>query len=369
MRGAVFVAVLVVLSGCAGFTDSQPTTSVTTTTATPTTVSTSTDTATTTTSSTPTTATTTTTTTSTTRTTTAGPVANPWGREEVTVGVVNLANNRSITPLVEQALSYWENNTERYGTYPVDYVLVNESTQDADIVVRFVSTIEDCGHDTDLTEPLGCAPLLTADTEPRRHEYISIRAGYIDESTLATIKHEFGHTLGLTHDDEPQPLMAAYGDADKLPIRNASELDYPWHKQNLTIYVETGEGWSYAQAERETDKLIEYYNDGAQGWLTADVEFTYADSRDTADIVIRYDNSEDCGYAYGGACGRTYGFSTDADPALEYYSEAVVVVTDVETDSGGWFAATQLAYTLGAEKRGVPYALEDQERADGEWYR
>lgn len=107
---------------------------------------------------------------------------------------------------LDDALTYWNVWSPRYGDYAMRFEIDNE-TYVPDIVVRFVGDILSCGELED-PEIAGCAPIIYANTTIRdRPVYVYIESGWEYCETREIIKHEFGHVLGLHHDDEPQPLM------------------------------------------------------------------------------------------------------------------------------------------------------------------
>ena len=111
---------------------------------------------------------------------------------------------------VEKAISYWNEHSEEYGRYNASY-RVTDAREKADIIVEFVEDVE-CGYlpDVGRRESLGCAPLINPYERFGEGESARIRisAGIGGSKRVQVIKHEFGHTLGLTHGMEPMPLMS-----------------------------------------------------------------------------------------------------------------------------------------------------------------
>ncbi|XVH31281.1 hypothetical protein ACNS7O_12925 [Haloferacaceae archaeon DSL9] len=138
----------------------------------------------------------------------------PWGTDPVGVGVTqDVPARRGFVGLVQRALDYWEGHSERYAGYPVTYRLRPNATDSA-IDVTLVDGIDVCGETDHDGTIVGCAPLVRG--RPPAPTTVRIADGYDDERTLGTIKHELGHTLGLTHDDEPRHIMSE-DIADRIP--------------------------------------------------------------------------------------------------------------------------------------------------------
>lgn len=342
------VVLLVVLAGCTGSPQSQLTTTAPATT-TPTTTAT--------------------TTTTTAPTTTTRVVQNPWGADPVTVAVTNFANDsRNIAPLAREAIAYWEGPNSTHGDYPVDYLLVDDAS-DAHIVIQFVEKVHNCGNAEEDTA-LGCAPLLTADSQPGSPSQIQIRSGYTDKTTANIIKHELGHTRGLEHGDEPMPTMAAVdSNAKQFPVTDAADRLNPWQKDTLNVYLSAEAGWSDQTLSMSAREAIKYYNTGADGWERATVTFKITESKREADIIIRANANDDLGFETGGYGWTVDGEQLDSDPALERYTGATLVLDSVRKPYGEWYVGALLGYSLGAQNQSdLPEPFAEPKEADESWF-
>lgn len=147
---------------------------------------------------------------------------DPFPRTDtVTVGITYITSgDRNITPLVQEAVEYWMENDDKYGDYTTDWV-VKPNADNPDVVVLYVDTIVKCGFGPNQDYYIGCTNLLSTDQSANTPVQVEIAAGYNNESTINTIKHEFGHLYGLEHGEEPMPLMSATGDA--VPLNETEE--------------------------------------------------------------------------------------------------------------------------------------------------
>jgi len=349
------VVLSVLLAGCSTgvLQPGQPTASATTTNPTTTAMATATTGATTTGTTTQTTPAGTTTATP----TTARPPDNQWGHNPVTIAVYDYANTeQNVTPLVSQAIAYWNNHSEVYAGVNVAFALVPNDTN-PDIRLSLIDRIPRCGNRTH--ELLGCADLNPPDRTPHTPSLVRIRAGYSDRTTLHTIKHELGHVLGLTHQDRPQPLMNSTDpNATTLPQPNATDVPLPWLDRNITVFVDTSH--AVANHEPQVEHALQYFEDGADGTLAVTSRFHVVANESRADIVIRiYADAQQTSWLdSSGSTTRVYGDDVDGDGALEYYTNATIVVAGIDNDASGWHVAYWLAYDLGYTRAERPPVLQ-----------
>lgn len=297
--------------------------------------------------------------TSTTATAAEGAVApreNPYGEGTLTVAVSNEVNDsRDFAPLVRGALDFWEANDRRYVGYEVDYRVVADA-ESADVVVRFVESVEECGREDHVA---GCAPLVTGGPVDRPVT-VRVRGGFSDDSTTLVLQHELGHTLGLGHDDEPQSVMSARSVLTTLPQRNASDKSLPWDRSTLSVYVDTAALPSDERpaARRQVDAAFGYFADGAEGTVPESVSFVRAASPDEADVVVRFSDDSPC-QPGPGSCGAIAGTDPDGDGALERYTRLEITLTDVDTDAVAWHVGRWLGRGLGLEGEELPDPLRE----------
>jgi hypothetical protein len=295
----------------------------------------------------------------------AGDPDNPYGGENITVAVTATDSKRSFTPLVAEAVDYWETHDERYLNYSVN-VTVAASASDPDIRVSFVSHIPRCGK---VANAAGCAPEITAPSQTG--DTVEIRAldNLSANSTVRVLEHEFGHALGLGHGDRPRDLMATYTTLTGLPQPNASERALAWNDSTFTVFVTE----EVSAGEREQiNHALDYYDRGANGTVPENVSFRMVSTFESADIVIRPAERSLCG-SERESCGSVFGSDTDGDGALETYTRLEITYDDIDTDAVGWHVARWLGLAFGIENgSGYPPALREGTGYDerrSEWWR
>ena len=288
---------------------------------------------------------------------------NPWGERTLTVAVVRSGDgsvDAARLAAVRAAAEWWTGNASDHAGYPVTFV-VDADASDPDVVVEFVPEVVDCGHDGDA---VGCAPVVVDGPAPRPTT-VSVRAGLSASSTRDVLEHEFGHLLGLAHDDEPASVMAAEAAVTTIPRPNATKRAFPWPDPTFTVYVDSGDA-DPAAFRTAVDHALGYYADGAPG-MPGNLSFEVVTNRSAADVVVR--RGDACGRA--GSCVRVTGVDPDDDDALEAYRRLRITVQDVDTDAVAWHVGNWLAYGLGAEpERQRPPPFRDASVAErrSDWW-
>lgn len=334
MKRALVLAVIVLLAGCGG--QAAPATQTTATTETPTATATATP----------------------TPTATPAPPDNPFQSDPVVVAIEN-PTNRSFEPLVRSAAAYWNTNAGTYGEWSTT-LIVRPNATDPDIRVRFIDDIVVCDSEIG-GEFLGCAPVPEA-INPGETAVIDIERGYTDASTLSTIKHEFGHVYGVTHGEEPMPLMNASSVANETAQPNATERAVPWQTNHIQVYVNYSSfDASRDRVSKQVSRTLRYFDEG-QDSVPDRVRVTKTGNRSAAEIVVRARPLSDAA-----SDGSFYGMSPDADRALEYYTNATITLDrGLEEENIGW----HIGYWLdgGLSKGLLPPFDEPEEDSRGNWW-
>lgn len=295
---------------------------------------------------------------------------NPWRESELTVAIdASVDPDREYAPLVRKALDYWEENGHRYAGYPIRYEVVPNATN-PDMIVRFVDSVEECGTEE---HTAGCAPVLTSPMQVDRPVEVRVMTSFSDPSTVQVLKHEFGHTLGLTHDDEPQSVMAARSQLTTPPQPNATDRALPWADPELTVYVDESGIDSHDRDEvfRQIRAALDYYDRGAEGTVPENVSFVLIDDATAADVTISFIERSSCTTG-SGSCGSVSGSDPDGDGALETYTHLRISLVDVDVDATAWHVGYWIGFGLGFEDESEyppPFIDASYEDRRSEWWR
>jgi len=293
---------------------------------------------------------------------------NPWGVETVTVGIetaepgVNESDYRSA---VAESVDYWNERAHRYGEYDAAFEL-DADAERPDVVVRFTSTVRCQG------EPgwIGCAPLLDATSVAEPPTTVLINSEYDDATVERTVKHEFGHLLGIRHGEAPMPLMEANADAGVNVDSSTLSGANPWREDIVEVYVATDE-LSEERAvavRRQVDAAVAYYDAGAEGTVPENVTFRRTDSRSDAEVVVLFQDDPWCREG-SGSCARVNGVDADQDGTVEYYSGSTIVLSNVGTDAVGWHVGYWLGEAMGASSREeLSPVFQSGENRTGDWW-
>lgn len=133
---------------------------------------------------------------------------HPFAGETQTVQVeADSTSPHDLDALAEATLSFWEETSEQYVGFPVDF---EAGDDDPDIRITYSDSPAGCENVPNYSDQvLGCAPVLEAGSVPRRPVVARVVASARPPGAIrVTTKHEIGHTLGLDHDDPPANVMS-----------------------------------------------------------------------------------------------------------------------------------------------------------------
>jgi len=291
---------------------------------------------------------------------------NPWDAEDVVVAVdTGSSADRDYVQAVSNAVAYWNRNANRYGQYAPRFV-VRPDAKDPDVVVRFGPTVV-CNGETGW---LGCAPVLNATDDTDSPTVVQINTRYDDDTINRTVKHEFGHLLGIRHGEEPMPLMEPAQKTQALTQPNVTERENPWQDDRIEVYVDYGDMSRQRRAATRSQigYALTYYDEGAEGSVSENVTFVETDAPGEAEIYILFMDDPWCRNG-AGSCGDTVGVDADGDESVEYHTETRIAISNVQTDAVGWHVGYWIGDAMGASSRSeLPPAFRRGANRTGEWW-
>ncbi|ELZ70411.1 hypothetical protein C457_08169 [Haloferax prahovense DSM 18310] len=293
------------------------------------------------------------------------PADNPWRRAPIVVGIDAPADGRDYASFVESAVDYWRANASATAYDPAFVVVPNASTPD--VTVSIVERIDACG-DYDGTDAVGCAPLLDGDdpTAPSEPVSVVVAAGYDDQTTQTVLRHEFGHLLGLTHDDAGDfAVLSERIETTRLPEPDAADRETPFRERTVAVHVDLSNVSPDDRAtyEAEIDHALSYYEAGADGVAPANLSFERVSDPTMADVTLSVSAFGD---GDSGVRWRRTGVDADDDEALEWYTGGDLVVdAGLDPSLVDWYVGAGLGYLLAADERAdLPPPFRDGDRSD-----
>jgi hypothetical protein len=211
---------------------------------------------------------------------------NPFGERTLTVEIVRAGDDPYKETVAREALAYWENNSEAYAGYPIEYRVVEDAT-DPRIRIEFVSEPIECGGSTE-RYLVGCAPI----NRDGAAQTSSVRVGqnYTASYTHDVLVHELGHTLGLDHASEPRRYMRA-----KLPSGII--------RDTVHVYATRPDRPVSPAAREEIEAALAYYATYPEFNESQRLDWVSVDTVNRADFVIEVtENDPDCFGTDGGSC-------------------------------------------------------------------
>jgi hypothetical protein len=289
----------------------------------------------------------------------------------VTVAVAG-DDAESLRPQLAEALSFWESNLEHSRYSEITFEIVAD-VDEANIVIEPTEDLAVCGNRLD-PESVGCAP-LPGDDGFSGQTTIHIETGYTDESQVTILKHEIGHTLGLTHDasmDIMQPRLAL----TNLPQTDAVDKANPWEQETIHIHVNDSAVPEPIRDEHDNHvgHAIGYYQDGGEGFFPENATLERTESPEDADITVTFGDRSDIGDRDQWSDATVYGTDSDDDGRLEVFTEAdIQLAYNVEGDYGitSYNLGYWIAYSFAAQpgEYPPPWEQDDITYEDHWWQR
>ena len=277
------------------------------------------------------------------------PPQNPWEADNITVQIVEQPGQRDYVPLVKSAIDYWNANMSSVG-WEGQFVY-DSGTQDPDIPIRIVDDVGRCGESYS-DDSIGCAPIYNqtgqavADDDP-----VEIQSMLDDSSTIDVAVHEFGHTLGLTHEDVANwSIMNATTAVAEVQQPNATERSNPFTDDTIEVYYNDTANRLNDYIIGEFDDVWSYYNEGESEIVPSNVTFQRTENESAADIEIRLVEELDNGVS----TVQWRGYDPDADGAFETYATATVIIDEeVNQDSMAWHTGSWTTYLFSSQEEGA----------------
>jgi len=299
---------------------------------------------------------------------------NPWGEDVLIVGLDDSNATRDVKPLIRETLDYWEKNDDQYGDYQINFSFRPNAVQ-PDIRIRMLNSLPRCAdEDDDVDSYLGCAPLLEEGTTAYAPEYVDIVVGYDNETTLTTLKHEFGHVLGIEHGEEPMPIMAEVQvNAARQPLPDVKGQRYTFKEGHVDVYVDL-ESFDApaARVNEQVGHAISFYNNSANGNVPPLLVVDRTHNRSEAEIVIKeIEGRLECldEPRETGSCGPMFGYDPDRDGALEYYTNQTITIKNVDTEKIGWHVGFHMSFALNPDEEFYPFESDAPEDLRQDWWR
>lgn len=263
---------------------------------------------------------------------------SPYDTVTLTVAVSYESDDiRDMSGEVNRSLRYWERQWNESVGYPVVYEQV-ESTDEAALHLQFVESLTTCGSEIDEVK-VGCADFVEGDAPDQVD--VRVESGRTDDGTTAVLIHELGHTLGLTHDDEPQYYMQA---------------TVPLSPQRLEVGVEVVTDGTVTAAEMDQlSKALDFLETHPD--LDADRTFVLVEETVRADVVIQIDapaTDWHCSIDVG-SCVQTGVYT--------YEDQYHIATRDIDTEVLGWHVGANLALAL-FEEGDMPYEFREARSYD-----
>lgn len=255
---------------------------------------------------------------------------SPYDSVTLEVAVESEDGLRDVNATIEDAMAYWEANALRYAGYPVEYERVNG---DADVALTLVTNVSTCGVESGRF--LGCATLVQQQAPTVVNA--SVEVTQTNQGVYETAVHEFGHTLGLEHGDEPERLMQA--------------VSNKWGREELGVLVR---GDTDAVDQQDLLAGLTYISEQTSA---TNASYIQVHAREQAEIVVNI----------GGEC--TEEFVSCGDTTSEFSDQSIINVTgDLDREAVPWHVAYITAQFAGEVPRILQPENAGHDDRRSEWW-
>lgn len=278
------------------------------------------------------------------------PTQNPWKSSNVSVSITkSVDEGRNYAPFIKKSVKYWNQNMSKLG-WEGKFVY-RENETDPDVPVHIVDNIRECGNEGD-DDTLGCSPVNTRVGSGMEQDAIRIVDKQNDTSTVRISIHEFGHSLGLTHNDTANwTVMNETIASATVEQPNATERANPFENETLLVYYNGTSAEPFDEdVSEELEEVWDYFEAGEISTVTSNVSFERTRNKSKATIEINIVESMN-DYA---SVPKWYGYDPDADGAFETYETATINVSkEVYWDNVAWHVGAQIAYIFSSREEGA----------------
>lgn len=283
----------------------------------------------------------------------------PWLGEPATVAV--LEDSPQLAEDVRDAMQWWgDGEGDAYIGFEPKFQFVDDA-EAADIVVSKVDAIGSCGHEPG--DFSGCADLLDPDEPAPDSVSVTIESGLHPDIQPFVVRHELGHVLGLPHQLEPGIMQ----ESPEYYLEDIYQRANPWNREELNVFLDLAKyGKSEDRFREQINDALRYYEDPDRN-LGYEPSFSFTDSEDDAQIIVRPWQYPGGDYV---SKSKSYRSDVDADPEYEWIAyEEIWIAPSLDISAVGFHVAYQMWYGMGDGDHPEELSSEtDYHHRRGQWW-